>query len=128
MKKLTLLALAMAFQVNATPVTTTTAVTSVMNGSIDVGTFVSAAPNQFQNQTSIGSLTGSTIVSGTSAVPVITSSITGAASSVSSGTGLTHSSFVVNNSPASAVVQGIVSTTISSYPLVTTTITPSHHD
>lgn len=118
MKKLTLLALVISFNVSATPVTST--VTSVLNGSIDVGTFVSVAPNQYQNQTSIGSLTGSTVISGTSAAPVITSSISGAASSVSSGTGLTHSSFTVNGSPASAVAQGIVSTTIINHPLITT--------
>ena len=125
MKKLALLVLAASFNATATPVTTT-AVTSVMNGSIDVGTFVSAAPNQHQTQTSTGSLTGSTVIGGTSAIPVITSSVSGAASSVSSGTGLTHTSFVVNGAPASAVVQGSVNATIVNYPLITTTIVPSH--
>lgn len=129
MKKLVLLALVVSFQATATqPTPAVTTVTSVMNGSIDVGTFVSAAPNQYQTQTSIGSLTGSTVISGTTAVPVITSSITGAASSVSSGTGITHPSFIVNGSPASAVVQGVVNTTLTNYPLVTTTIVPDHHD
>lgn len=130
MKKLALLAL-MSFNAAAaaaTPVTTT-AVTSVMNGSIDVGTFVTAAPNQYQTQTSTGSLTGSTVISGTSAVPVITSSVSGAVSSISSGTGITYSSFVVNGAPVSAVVQGSVNSTITNYPLVTSVIAPvTHHD
>ena len=123
MKKLIILALVLSFNASATNVT------SVMNGTIDVGTFVSAAPNQHQTQTSTGSLTGRTVLSGASFTPVVTSSVTGAVSSVSSGTGLTHSSFVVNGSPASAVVQGIVSTTITNYPLITSVISPTpYHD
>jgi hypothetical protein len=33
---------------------------------------------------------------------------------------------VVNGAPASAVVQGSVNATIVNYPLITTTIVPSH--
>ena len=100
-------------------------VVSVMNGAIDVGTFVSAAPNQSITQTSIGSLTGSTTVTG---VPVITSTIVGFASSSSSGTGAVYPSFTVNSLPSSAVVQGAIRTTITNYDLPISTIGPVHHD
>ena len=112
MKKLIILASVLSFNASANTVT------SALNGTIDVGTFVSAAPNQHQTQTSTGSLTGRTVLSGTSFAPVVTSSVTGAVSSVSSGTGATFSSFVVNGLPSSAVVQGSVSTTIVNQPLV----------
>ena len=124
MKKLIILASILSFNASAT----TTTVTSVMNGTIDVGTFVSAAPSQHQTQTSTGSLTGRTVLSGTSFAPVVTSSVTGAVSSVSAGTGATYSSFIVNGLPSSAVVQGSVSTTIINQPLVNAhTVLPIHH-
>lgn len=123
MKKLIILASVLSFNASAT-----SNVNSIMNGSIDVGTFVSAAPSQHQTQTSTGSLTGRTVLSGTSFAPVVTSSVTGAVSSVSAGTGATFSSFVVNGLPSSAVVQGSVATTIVNQPLVNAhTVLPIHH-
>ena len=110
----------------ATPPTPT--VTSVMDGSISVGTFVSAAPGQYQNQTSTGSLTGSTTITHAATAPVITSSIVGTASSVSSGTGVTYPSFSVNNIASSAVTQGIVTTTVSNFAIPVTSITPVNHN
>ena len=103
-------------------------VVSVMNGAIDVGTFVSAAPGQWVSQTSVGSLSGSTSVTGTTAVPIITSSIVGYANSAVTGTGSVYPSFTVNYLGSSAVVQGSIATTVTNHPLPVTTIAPSNNN
>jgi len=142
MKKLTLVAIVtlLSTSVMATPPAPTpiTNVVSTMNGQIDVGTAVYAAPNQAQTQTSTGSLSGFTTVSQGSVInnvaqaPVITSSITGTASSVTSGTGFTLPSFnVLNNPSVSAISQGTISTSVTNFAIPVTSITPvtpHHHD
>jgi hypothetical protein len=122
MKKIILAAMLVSGSALAAPIPAT--VTSVLNGTIDVGTFVSAAPGQHQTQTSTGSITGTTTVNHAT----ISSSIVGAASSVSSGTGVTYSSFLVNGLPSSAVTQGIVSTTIANHVIPVTTVISHGHD
>lgn len=120
---------------NATPpAPVVTSVVSTMNGQIDVGTAVYAAPNQAQTQTSTGSLSGYTtvsqgaIINNVSQAPVITSAITGTAASVTSGTGFTLPSFSVANNPAvSAISQGSISTSITNFSIPVTTITPVNH-
>lgn len=126
---------AISASVLATPPTPVTSVVSTMNGQIDVGTAVYAAPNQYQTQTSTGSLTGytsvtpGTIVNNVTQTPTITSSITGSVSSVTSGTGYTLPSFnVVNNPSVSAISQGSISTAITNYNIPVTSITPHNHD
>ena len=142
MKKLTLVAivtlLSTSVMATPTPPAPITNVVSTMNGQIDVGTAVYAAPNQAQTQTSTGSLSGYTTVSQGSVInnvaqaPVITSSITGTASSVTSGTGFTLPSFNVLNNPAvSAISQGTISTSVTNFSIPVTSITPvtpHHHD
>lgn len=145
MKKLTIpmgfiLLNVVAFNVSATPTPPTPVVNvvSTMNGQIDVGTAVYAAPNQAQTQTSTGSLSGFTtvsqgaIINNVAQAPVITSSITGTASSVTSGTGFTLPSFNVANNPAvSAISQGTISTSVTNFSIPVTSITPvtpHHHD
>lgn len=133
MKKLTLVAIVamMSSSAMATTPTPIVNVVSTMNGQIDVGTAVYAAPNQAQTQTSTGSLSGFTtvsqgaIINNVAQAPVITSSITGNASSVSSGTGFTLPSFNVANNPAvSAISQGTISTSVTNFSIPITSITP----
>jgi opacity protein-like surface antigen len=135
MKKLTLVAIVAMLSSSAmatpTPPTPITNVVSTMNGQIDVGTAVYAAPNQAQTQTSTGSLSGFTtvspgaIINNVAQTPVITSSITGTASSVTSGTGFTLPSFNVANNPAvSAISQGTISTSVTNFSIPVTSITP----
>lgn len=128
MKNITLLTIATIFASTAamaTPVTPS--VVSVMDGAISVGTFVSAAPGQYQGQTSTGSLTGSTTVTNSLTAPVISSSIVGAVNSISTGTGVTYPSFSINNVASSAVAQGVLTTTVSNFAIPVTSITPVVH-
>jgi hypothetical protein len=115
---ITLLAIGVAFAIPVTPVT------SVLNGTIDVGTFVSAEHGQYETQTSIGTVSGSSVITNVSSTPVISSTIVGTASSVASGTGIVFPSFNVNGYSSSAIVQGNIHTTIVDYPIPVTTITP----
>lgn len=135
MKKLTLVAIVAMLSTSAmatpTPPVPVVNVVSTMNGQIDVGTAVYAAPNQAQTQTSTGSLSGFTtvsqgaIINNVAQAPVITSSITGTASSVTSGTGFTLPSFNVANNPAvSAISQGAISTSVTNFSIPVTSITP----
>jgi len=109
-------------------------VTTVLNGSIDVGTYIGAAPGQHETQISVGSVTSYTTVSqgrqsygersGSSIVaPVITSSITGNASSKPSGNGFVLPSWTVAGHPASAIVGVAAHTTITNFPIPVTVIT-----
>ena len=128
MKNITLLTIATLFASTAalaTPVAPS--VVSVLDGAISVGTFVSAAPSQYQGQTSSGSLTGSTTVTNSLTAPVISSSIVGSVSSVSTGTGVTYPSFSINNVASSAVAQGVLTTTVSNFAIPVTSITPVSH-
>lgn len=128
MKNITLLTIATLFASTAalaTPVAPS--VVSVLDGAISVGTFVSAAPGQYQGQTSTGSLTGSTTVTNSLTAPVISSSIVGSVSSVSTGTGVTYPSFSINNVASSAVAQGVLTTTVSNFTIPVTSITPVVH-
>jgi hypothetical protein len=135
MKKLTLVAIVAMLSTSAiatpTPPVPVVNVVSTMNGQIDVGTAVYAAPNQAQTQTSTGSLSGFTtvsqgaIINNVAQAPVITSSITGTASSVTSGTGFTLPSFNVANNPSvSAISQGTISTSVTNFSIPVTSITP----
>jgi len=131
MKNLTLLALVISFNVSATPVTTN--ITSVMNGSVMVGTNVSAGVGQSQAQTSTATLTGSSTLSVVNSVPTVANSITGTASSVATGNGYTSPSWNIVDSNGvtqgvSAISTGSVVTTIVDYPITTSTIVPNGHD
>ena len=130
MKKLLVLSL-LSTSVFATPVTN---ITSVMNGSVMVGTNVSAGVGQSQAQTSTATLTGSSTLSVVNAVPTVANSITGTASSVATGNGYTSPSWNIVDSNGvtqgvSAISTGSVVTTIVDYPITTSTITPNNgHD
>jgi len=131
MKNLTLLALVISFNVSATPVTTN--ITSVMNGSVMVGTNVSAGVGQSQAQTSTATLTGSSTLSVINAVPTVANSITGTASSVATGNGYTSPSWNIVDSNGvtqgvSAISTGSVVTTIVDYPITPSTIVSNGHD
>jgi hypothetical protein len=136
MKKLiALLLTALSFGVFATPpqstptvtVTPITGISSVMNGTIGVGTNVVASVGQSQTQTSIGSLAGSAIIANATTAPSLTTSIVGTASSVSTGTGYTLPSYLVtegvNSVGVSAVTSGAVTSTLTNVVIPTTTIT-----
>ena len=131
MKKLLVLSL-LSTSVFATPVTTN--ITSVMNGSVMVGTNVSAGVGQSQAQTSTATLTGSSTLSVVNSVPTVANSITGTASSVATGNGYTSPSWnIIDSNGAtqgvSAISTGSVVTTIVDFPITTSTITPNNgHD
>lgn len=137
MKKLTLpasfiLLNVVAIVASATPPAPIANITSVMNGTVMVGTNVSAGVGQTQAQTSTATLTGSSALSVINSVPTIANTITGTASSVATGNGYvspTWSVVDVNGvaQGVSAISSGTVVTTLTDYPLVTSTITP-HHD
>jgi hypothetical protein len=106
-------------------------ITSVMNGTISVGTMVSAAPAQTISQTSIGTLTGASTVASLSSTPVVSASIIGTASSTSTGTGYVSPSWnVVDYSGTahnvSAMSSGSVVTTLTNV-IVPVTVVSSHH-
>lgn len=137
MKKLTIpasfiLLNVVAIVASATPPAPIANITSVMNGTVMVGTNVSAGVGQTQAQTSTATLTGSSALSVINSVPTIANTITGTASSVATGNGYvspTWSVVDVNGvaQGVSAISSGTVVTTLTDYPLVTSTITP-HHD
>lgn len=117
---------------SATPPTPAANITSVMNGAVMVGTNVSAGVGQSQVQTSTATLTGSSSLTVVNSIPTIANSITGTASSVATGNGYTSPSWnIIDSNGAtqgvSAVSSGTVITTLTDYPLVTSTITP-HND
>jgi hypothetical protein len=139
MKKLTIpasfiLLNVVVFNVPATPPTPIANITSVMNGTVMVGTNVSASVGQTQAQTSTATLTGSSSLSVVNPVPTVANSITGTASSVATGTGYVAPTWNVVDTHGvtqgvSAISTGTVVTTIVDYPIVSSTITPSHdHD
>ena len=106
-------------------------ITSVMNGTISVGTMVSAAPAQTISQTSIGTLTGASTVSSLSTTPVVSASIIGTASSTSTGTGYVSPSWSVTDYSGiahnvSAMSSGSVVTTLANV-IVPVTVVSSHH-
>ena len=133
MKKLLVLSL-LSTSAFATPPTPVTNITSVMNGSVMVGTNVSASVGQTQAQTSTATLTGSSSLSLAGSVPTVANSITGTASSVATGNGYVAPTWNVVDvhgvtQGVSAISTGTVVTTIVDYPITTSTITPSHdHD
>ena len=105
-------------------------ITSVMNGTISVGTMVSAAPAQTISQTSIGTLTGASTVSSLSTTPVVSASIIGTASSTSTGTGYVSPSWSVTDYSGtahnvSAMSSGSVVTTLANV-IVPVTVVSSH--
>lgn len=138
MKKLTIpasfiLLNVVAIVASATPPAPIANITSVMNGTVMVGTNVSAGVGQTQAQTSTATLTGSSALSVINSVPTIANTITGTASSVATGNGYvspTWSVVDVNGvaQGVSAISSGTVVTTLTDYPLVTSTITPHDHD
>jgi hypothetical protein len=133
MKKLLVLSL-LSTSVFATPPTPVTNITSVMNGTVMVGTNVSASVGQTQAQTSTATLTGSSALSVVNSVPTVANSITGTASSVATGTGYVAPTWNVVDTHGvtqgvSAISTGTVVTTIVDYPITTSTITPNNgHD
>jgi len=105
-------------------------ITSVMNGTISVGTMVSAAPAQTISQTSIGTLTGASTVANLSSTPVVSASIIGTASSTSTGTGYVSPSWSVTDYSGtahnvSAMSSGSVVTTLANV-IVPVTVVSSH--
>ena len=105
-------------------------ITSVMNGTISVGTMVSAAPAQTISQTSIGTLTGASTVANLSTTPVVSASIIGTASSTSTGTGYVSPSWSVTDYSGtahnvSAMSSGSVVTTLANV-IVPVTVVSSH--
>jgi hypothetical protein len=122
----------------ATQSAPTPTVTTVLNGTIDVGTYIGAAPGQYQTQTSVGSVSANTTVNpGTSnygnesrsfgdhqqvVTPVITSSITGVAKSTEHGSGWVLPSFQVGQLTASSIVNVNAHTVITNFPIPVTTI------
>lgn len=135
MKKLiALLLTAMSFGVFATTYTPapTVGVTSVMTGTIGVGTSIAAGIGQSQTQTSIGSLTGSAVIANPTTTPSLTSSIVGTASSVTSGTGYSSPSFLLTQGSStvgvSAVTSGAVTSTLTGIVIPTTTISVPHNN
>jgi len=133
MKKLLVLSL-LSTSVFATPPTPVTNITSVMNGTVMVGTNVSASVGQTQTQTSTATLTGSSALSVVNSVPTVANSITGTASSVATGNGYVAPTWNVIDTQGvtqgvSAISTGTVVTTIVDYPIVSSTIAPRHdHD
>lgn len=117
------------FAVDA-PVIAPSTITSVMNGTISVGTMVSAAPAQTISQTSIGTLTGASTVSSLSTTPVVSASIIGTATSSSVGTGYVSPSWSVTDYTGtahnvSAMSSGSVVTTLANV-IVPVTVVSSH--
>lgn len=116
----------------ATPPTPIANITSVMNGTVMVGTNVSASIGQVESQTSTASLTGASTLSVVNSVPTIANTVTGTAASTATGTGYATPTWNIVDihgvtQGVSAVSSGTVITTLTDYPLVTSTITP-HHD
>jgi hypothetical protein len=109
-------------------------VASVMNGTVMVGTNVSAGVGQAQSQISTASLTGSSTLSLSGSVPTIANSITGTAASTATGNGYVSPTWNIVDSHGatqgvSAISTGTVVTTVVDYPIATSTITPGHdHD
>jgi len=134
MKYLTLASLFVTSIASATPPTPVTNITSVMNGSVMVGTNVSASIGQTQAQTSTATLTGSSSLSLAGSAPTVANSITGTASSVATGNGYVAPTWNVIDTHGvtqgvSAISTGTVVTTIVDYPIATSTIIPSQgHD
>ena len=117
------------FAVDA-PVIAPSTITSVMNGTISVGTMVSAAPAQTISQTSIGTLTGASTVSSLATTPVVSASIIGTATSSSIGTGYVSPSWSVTDYTGtahnvSAMSSGSVVTTLANV-IVPVTVVSSH--
>ncbi len=129
MKKLLLsvsaIALALALSTSAFAVGT---VSSVLNGTIQVGTYLTAVPGQYGSQTSVGSVTGFTTVNpGSSAYeghaainPLVTTSITGATSSTNSGTGTFGTAWI--NPAYNAFVGANITTTITNFTIPVSTL------
>ena len=106
-------------------------VTSVMSGTISVGTMVSAAPAQSISQTSIGTLTGASTVASMSTTPVVSATIVGTANSVSSGTGYVSPSWSVTDYVGTAhnvsvMSSGSVITTLSNVIVPVTVVNQSN--
>lgn len=140
MKKLTIpasfiLLNVVAFNVSATPPPPAPIanITSVMNGTVMVGTNVSASIGQVESQTSTASLTGASTLSVVNSVPTIANTVTGTAASTATGTGYATPTWNIVDvhgvtQGVSAISSGTVVTTLTDYPLVTSTITPHDHD
>ena len=114
----------------SSPTLAPSTITSVMNGTISVGTMVSAAPAQTISQTSIGTLTGASTVANLSTTPVVSASIIGTASSTSTGTGYVSPSWSVTDYSGtahnvSAMSSGSVVTTLANV-IVPVTVVSSH--
>ena len=112
------------------PVIAPSTITSVMNGTISVGTMVSAAPAQTISQTSIGTLTGASTVSSLATTPVVSASIIGTATSSSIGTGYVSPSWSVTDYTGtahnvSAMSSGSVVTTLANV-IVPVTVVSAH--
>ena len=117
---------------SATPPAPIANITSVMNGTVMVGTNVSASIGQVESQISTASLTGASTLSVVNSVPTIANTITGTAASTAIGTGYATPTWNIVDvhgvtQSVSAVSSGTVITTLTDYPLVTSTITP-HND
>lgn len=116
----------------SSPTLAPSTVTSVMNGTISVGTMVSAAPAQSISQTSIGTLTGASTVANLSSTPVVSASIVGTASSTFTGTGYVSPSWNIvdysgTSHNVSAMSSGSVVTTVSNL-IVPVTVVSSNHE
>jgi len=118
---------------SATPPTPAANITSVMNGAVMVGTNVSAGVGQSQVQTSTATLTGSSSLTVVNSIPTIANSITGTAASTATGNGYVSPTWNIvdvhgTTQGVSAISTGTVVTTLTDYPIVTSTITPHDHD
>ena len=133
MKKLLVLCLFTfsTFAFATTPTIAPSTVTSVMSGTISVGTMVSAAPAQSISQTSIGTLTGTSTVASMSTTPVVSATIVGTANSISAGTGYVSPSWSVTDYTGtahnvSAMSSGSVVTTLSNVIVPVTVVNQSN--
>ena len=121
MKKLLVLVVALFAPMSyatAVPVIAPSTITSLMNGSISVGTAVSAAPSQSITQTSVGTLTGTSTVANLATAPSVAATVVGAASSTVVGTGNVSPTWVVTDyngalHNVSAITSGTVVTTLN---------------
>ena len=137
MKKILILIMALfatsAFATAPAPVIAPATITSVMNGTISVGTMVSAAPAQSITQTSIGTLTGASSVSNLATSPVISASIVGTASSTVTGNGYVSPTWSIvdysgTQQNVSAMSSGTVVTTVSNLIVPVIVTGSSSHD
>ena len=101
-----------------TPTIAPSTMTSLMNGSISVGTAVSAAPAQSITQTSVGTLTGTSTVANLATTPLVSATVVGTAASTVVGTGNVSPTWIITDyagttHSVSAITSGTVVTTLN---------------